>query len=172
MTGSPSARVAERTVAAIGRGAAWATVVVVGLTFVLVALRYGFSIGWIHMQELVLYLHAGVFTLAAAWALQCDQHVRVDIFYRAASPVTRARVDAAGTLLFLLPVCAFWIIAAWPYVADSWRLLEGSREAGGLPGVFLLKSLLLIMPALLAVQGIAGLVRRWPRWRPSGRNDT
>jgi len=122
------------------------------LTFTIVILRYGFNMGWIWLQELVSYLHVAVFTIVAAWTLQQDGHVRVDIFYAGMSIKKRALVDLIGTSIFLIPFCIFLLVIAWPYVINSWKLLESSREAGGLPLVFLLKTLILVMPALLLGQ--------------------
>ncbi len=122
------------------------------LIFAVVVLRYGFNLGWIWLQETVTYLHATVFMVAAAWAFQTDSHVRVDIFYRDRSERERNVIDLAGILIFLIPFSVFLLIVAWDYVAASWVTREGSREPGGLPLVWLLKSLLLAMPALLLVQ--------------------
>jgi TRAP-type mannitol/chloroaromatic compound transport system permease small subunit len=138
----------------LGKGVSWLTLGMVSLTFVIVLLRYGFNLGWIWLQESVTYLHASVFMLATAWTLQDDGHVRVDIFYRDADPRRKAWVNLLGTLLFLVPLCLFLVIVGWEYVAASWQLLEGSREAGGLPLVFLLKSLLLLLPVLLLLQSL------------------
>ncbi len=142
----------SRFIAVVGKGAAWLTLVMVVLSFAIVLLRYGFNAGWIWLQESVTYLHASVFMLAAAWTLQCDGHVRVDIFYREASARRKAAVNLAGIVLFLAPFCLFLIIIGWDYVSASWRLLEGSREPGGIPAVYLLKSLILAMPMLLLLQ--------------------
>lgn len=151
----------ERLIAAIGHAVTWLTLAMVIVSFVVVVLRYGFNFGRIAAQETVSYLHAAVFMLAAAWTLQLDGHVRVDIFYREASPRGKAWVDAVGTLLFLVPFCVFMLLISWDYVAASWRLLEGSREAGGIPLVYLLKSLLLALPALLLAQALCNLVSGW-----------
>lgn len=145
---------AARAVAATGRAVSWLTLAMVVVTFVVVVLRYGFNLGWVWLQESVTWMHAAVFMVAAAWALQDDEHVRVDIFYRQAAPRRQALVDLAGTVLFLVPFCLFMLLVSWDYVAASWGMLESSREAGGLPGIFLLKSLLLVMPALLLVQAL------------------
>jgi TRAP-type mannitol/chloroaromatic compound transport system permease small subunit len=143
---------AARFVAALGRGVSWLTLVMTLLAFGIVVLRYGFNLGWIWLQESVTYLHALIFMVAAAWAYQTDDHVRVDIFYRAASDRYRDWVDLAGTLLLLVPFCLFLLVVAWDYVAASWATHEGSREAGGLPAVWLLKILILVLPALLLLQ--------------------
>ena len=148
-----------------GKSIAWLTVVMVLLTFIIVVLRYGFNLGWIWMQESVTYFHVAVFTIVAAWTLQQDGHVRVDIFYANISVQKRALVDLVGTLLFLVPFCIFILVIAWPYVANSWKLLETSREAGGLPLVFLLKSLILVMPALLLGQAFINATDAWKTLR-------
>ena len=136
----------------IGRTVSWLTLLMVLLTFAIVVLRYGMNQGWIWLQESVTYLHALVFMTAAAWAFQTDDHVRVDIFYRDRSNCHKAWVNLLGTLIFLVPFSIFLIVIGWDYVAASWVTKEGSREAGGLPLVYLLKSLILIMPALLLIQ--------------------
>lgn len=152
-SGAPaSPGLAERLVATVGKSAAWLCLGIVSLTFIIVMLRYGFSMGWIWLQESVIYLHAAVFLLAAAWTLQEDGHVRVDIFYRRGSPTRKAWINLLGCVLFLAPFCTFLILVSWDYVAASWRLLEGSREAGGVPLVYVLKSLILLFPALLLLQ--------------------
>jgi TRAP-type mannitol/chloroaromatic compound transport system permease small subunit len=161
---------AECEVHVIGISVSWLTLAMVLVTFTVVVLRYGFNLGWIAAQESVTYLHATVFMLAAAWALQTDGHVRVDIFYRDASPKHRAIIDLAGTVLFLLPFCVFMLVISWEYVASSWKLLEGSREARGIHGVYLLKSLLLLMPALLLQQGLCNVARCVHTLRGLGRS--
>jgi TRAP-type mannitol/chloroaromatic compound transport system permease small subunit len=135
-----------------GRAVAWLTLVMTVLTFAVVVLRYGFNLGWIWMQESVTYLHALVFMTAAAWTFQCDDHVRVDIFYRDASERYKNSVNLIGTVLFLLPLSLFLLYIGWDYVAASWATREASREAGGLPLVWLLKTLILVLPALLLAQ--------------------
>ncbi len=143
-----------------GRVIAWVALPMVAIQFAIVVLRYVFDIGWIWMQEGVLWMHAAAFMLAAAYTLHHDEHVRVDIFYRRLDRRGRTLVDIAGTLLLLLPMMAFLIIASWDYVSVSWSIREGSREAGGLPfpSVPLLKSLIPLTAALVMLQGIGNLL--------------
>ena len=152
-------------IAFCGKSVAWLTLAMVLLTFTIVVLRYGFNLGWIWLQESVTYMHVAVFTIAAAWTLQVDGHVRVDILYSNMTEKKRARVDLIGTLIFLLPFCIFLLVMAWPYVASSWNLMETSREPGGLPLVFVLKSLMLVMPALLIFQGLINVMDAWKTLR-------
>jgi len=144
-----------------GRATAWLTLLMVMTTFIVVVLRYAFNTGWIALQESITYMHAFVFLLGAAYTLKHEDHVRVDIFYRKLSSRGRALVDLLGVLLLLLPVALFITVASWDYVLDSWGLLEGSPEAGGLPLVYILKTAMLLMTALLLLQGIAMLLRAW-----------
>lgn len=143
-----------------GRIVAWFMLPMVAIQFVVVALRYVFDIGWIWMQEGVLWMHAAVFMLAAAYTLNRDEHVRVDIFYRRLTRRGRAWVDILGSLLLLLPMSIFLMIVSWEYVEISWAIQEGSREAGGLPYPFvpLLKSLIPLTALLLLLQGIANVL--------------
>lgn len=157
--------VLRKFIALSGKAVAWLTVVMVLLTFTIVVLRYGFNLGWIWLQELLTYLHVAVFSIAAAWALQQDRHVRVDIFYAGMTNKNRARVDLLGSLVFLVPFCIFILVISWPYVSNSWKLLESSREAGGLPLVFLLKSLIMVMPVLLLGQALINITDAWKTLR-------
>ena len=140
---------------AVGRSVALLTAVMVVVTAIVVLLRYLFGLGWIWLQESITWMHAAVFMLAAAYTLAREEHVRVDVFYREMSPRARAWVDLAGTLVLLLPVCIFLLWSGWGYVASSWGISEASQEAGGLPALYLLKSVLVAMPALLGLQGVA-----------------
>jgi len=155
----------RKFIALSGKAVAWLTVVMVLLTFIIVVLRYGFNLGWIWLQESLTYLHVAVFSVVAAWALQQDGHVRVDIFYAGMTSKNRARVDLLGSVIFLVPFCIFVLVISWPYVANSWKLLESSREAGGLPLVFLLKSLIMVMPALLLGQALVNITDAWKTLR-------
>lgn len=139
----------------LGRAIAWLTAAMVLITCVIVVLRYVLSTGSIALQESLSYLHAIVFMLGIGFTLSRDSHVRVDIFYRNFSPRTRAWVDLLGGLLFLLPVCLVIFYLSLDYVGSSWAIRERSSENSGLPWVYLLKTLLLIMPSLLLLQGIA-----------------
>lgn len=143
----------------IGRAIAWCTLGMVLITCTVVVLRYVFNLGWIALQESVTYLHALLFMLGAAYTLKHDGHVRVDIVYRKLSPRGQAWVDLAGSLLLLLPVCLFLFWVSWDYVASAWAMGEGSRETGGLPLVWLLKSAIPAMALLMLLQGIAQAMR-------------
>jgi TRAP-type mannitol/chloroaromatic compound transport system permease small subunit len=144
-------RFAERT----GHTAAWLALLLVLVTFGVVVLRYLFEVGSIALQEAILYLHASLFLLGAAYTLKVDGHVRVDIVYRHLSRRGQALIDLFGALLLLLPVCGFLLWISWDYVATAWSLREGSRETGGLPYIYLLKTLIPLSSGLLILQGIS-----------------
>lgn len=143
----------------LGEWVSWLSLLMVLVTFLVVVLRYAFDQGSIGLQESITYMHASLFMLAIAYTLGRDGHVRVDIFYQGMGPRGRAWVDLIGTLVLLMPVCVLILALGWDYVSSSWAVQEGSREAGGLPGVYLLKTLILLMPGLLLVQGLAWATR-------------
>ena len=149
----------DRLTGAVGRAVAWLALAMVLVQFAVVVMRYGLGIGSIWLQESILYAHAALFLLAAAWTLRHDGHARIDIFYADASPRRKALVDLCGALLLLLPFMAVLAWYAWPYVARSWAILERSQEVSGLPFVYLLKSLLLLFALTMALQGIAQAIR-------------
>lgn len=143
----------------IGRLAAWAVLVMVVVQFAIVVLRSAFGFGSLWMQELLHYLLAILVFFAAGWTLRSDGHVRVDIFYADAAPRTKAKVDLAGALLLLVPFMTAIIWLSWSYASRAWAIGEGSREAGGIPLLFLLKSSIPLFAALMLLQGIAQALR-------------
>lgn len=161
----------DRLTASIGRAAAWLTAVIVVGEVAIVLLRYTLGIGSVWLSESILYEHAALFMLAAAWTLHQGGHVRVDVFYAGASPRAKAMVDLAGTLFLLWPFMTAVAILSAPYVARSWAILERSREASGLPAVFLLKTLIPAFALLLALQGLAQAIRAVRILRAVHRRD-
>jgi TRAP-type mannitol/chloroaromatic compound transport system permease small subunit len=149
----------DRLTTGIGRAVAWLTLTIVLLQFALVVARYLFGLGSIWVTEAVIYGHAALFMLAAAWTLRAGGHVRVDVFYADALPRTKAMIDLAGALLLLLPFAFVLVWLSVPYAARSWVILERSQEASGLPLVFVLKSFIPIFAVMMALQGIAQAIR-------------
>jgi len=137
----------------------WLSLVLVINTCVVVALRYFFGGGSIAIQESLTYVHATLFMLAMAYALKHGSHVRVDVFYCNFSPRTQALVDVVGTLLCLLPLSVLILVMSWDYVMASWAIHEVSTEGGGIQGVYLLKTLMLLLPVTLIIQGVAELLK-------------
>jgi len=148
-------RAIDRMNELIGRAVSWLTLAMVLITFSVVVMRYGFAWGRVWIQESYVWLHGIVFMLGAGYTLLHNGHVRVDIFYRPGSARFKAWVDLFGTLLLLAPVVVFVAVVTWPYVVESWSKLEASREAGGLPALFLLKSVILGFCALILAQGLS-----------------
>ncbi len=140
---------------AIGRSVAWLTLAMVLIAFTVVVLRYVYAIGWVGMQESYVWLHGMVFMVGAGYTLLHDGHVRIDIIYRPAGDRYKAVIDLFGSLLLLLPMVLIVFLVSLDYVASSWGKLEESREAGGLPGLFLLKTVIPVFCLLLGLQGLA-----------------
>ena len=144
-----------------GKATSWLTLAMVVLTSIIVVMRYVFDAGLIWMQESVTWMHAAVFMVGAAYTLLHEEHVRVDIFYRKMSERRRAIVDLLGVVFFLLPLCGFLALMAYDFAAAAWSIHETSREPGGLPYpmIPLLKSIVIVMPVAVALQGISMLIR-------------
>lgn len=129
------------------------------VTCYIVVTRYVFNTGSVAVQDLVAYCNALLFTVGAGYTLKHDAHVRVDVFYSGASVRSKALINLLGSVLFLLPVMVFVLWSCWHYVANAWSIREGSPDTGGLPYVYLLKSLILVMGGVLICQGLAELLR-------------
>lgn len=149
----------DRLNGAVGRAAMWLALAMALAQFAVVVLRYVFSVGFVPLQESVWYMNGVLILAGAAYALASDSHVRVDLFYRRAGPRRRAAIDLAGALAFLMPFCVLTFVLSLPYAATSWRVLERSREVGGLPGIFLLKTAIPLFAVLLGLQAAALALR-------------
>jgi len=148
-----------------GAAVAWLALAMVLVQFAVVLLRYVFGLSFLMMQESITYMHATLFMVGAGFTLLHDQHVRVDIFYRAASLRRKAWVDLLGVVVFLWPVCALIAAYGWPYVAKAWAVREGSVESSGIPAVYLLKTVILVFAALMALQGLSLALKAFLRLR-------
>ena len=146
---------AEHINTLIGKRIAWLIPFLALLTFFIAALRYTFALGWVWSQEMVIYIHGALFMLGIPYTLLKEDHVRIDIFYRDMDPRRRALVDLLGSIGLLFPFCILFLIYSVPYVFNSWKNLEDSSQAGGLPFVYLFKSLLVLMPLSLLMQGLS-----------------
>lgn len=142
----------------VGQVISWLTLLLVILVMTVVISRYLLGVGSIAIQESVSYVHAIIFMLGLAFTLQRGGHVRVDIFYREFSPRRKATVDLIGAAIFLLPLCGLILVGSWDYVMASWAIKETSSETGGIAAVYLLKTLMIIMPITLGLQGIAQII--------------
>lgn len=143
----------------IGRVLAWFAVAIVVICFTVVVMRYAFRTGSVALQDLYVWLNGAMFMGIAGYTLLRNGHVRVDIFYREAAVRTKAIVDIAGSLLFVAPFVAVLTVWSLPYVQRSWALREGSANFGGMPGLFVLKSFLLVFSAVVALQALAVVFR-------------
>lgn len=143
----------------VGNAVAYTAVAMAVVTTTVVILRYGFGQGAIAAQESVLYLHGALFMLGAAPTLLTDKHVRVDVFYRNFTDRQKHWVNIIGHTVFTLPFCTLIVLGSWGYVSESWSIMESSPEPGGIPAVFLLKTLIPAMAVLLALQAVSLIIQ-------------
>ncbi len=144
----------------VGRTVAWLTLGCVLTCFAVVVLRYAFDLGFPWLQELYVWQHAAVFMAGAGYTMLHRGHVSVDVLHGRLSERRRAWIDIVGTLAFLFPWLAVVAVTSAPFVASSWSIREGAATAGGMPAVYLLKSLLWVFCVLLFLQGLALIARR------------
>ena len=131
----------------------------VAVVFTVVVLRYGFSIGFIWMQEVYVWLHSFIFMLGSGFTYLANEHVRIDVFYREASEKYKAWVNLIGNV-FLLSPCLYIIWKySYPFVYRSFLMNEVSREAGGMPALYILKSAILWFCLVLFLQLISNVCK-------------
>ncbi len=143
----------------VGKTFAWLALAIVCVCFTVVVQRYLFATSYVWMQDLYIWLNGAMFTAVAGFALLRDDHVRVDIFYRPAKIKTRATADLIGVILFLFPFTWIVYIYSMPFVQRAWSYQEASANVGGMPGLYILKSFVIVFAALIALQGVAMIIR-------------
>jgi len=139
----------------LGRVTAWLTLLMVLVQFAIVLSHYIFHTGSIFLQESLLYMHSMIFLAGAAYTLKHNGHVRVDVIYSRLGDKARAWINLLGSLIFLFPVLGIIGWMAWPYMMDSWQILEGSIETSGIQAVYLLKTMILLFVITMILQGVA-----------------
>jgi TRAP-type mannitol/chloroaromatic compound transport system permease small subunit len=143
----------------VGLILSWLALAVVLVCFAVVVQRYFLHTTQLWMQDLYVWLAGAMFTGVAGFALLRDDHVRVDIFYRPWSVRRKAIADLIGVCIFLVPYVVVVALYAWPFVMRSWRIYEGSANVGGMPGLFILKTFILVFCLLVGLQGLAMAAR-------------
>ena len=129
------------------------------VVFTVVVMRYGFNVGFIWMQEIYVWLHSFVFMLGAGFTYLANEHVRIDVFYRDASDKYKSIVDLIGNIILLLPFLYIIWKYSYPFVYRSFLMNEVSREAGGMPALFILKSAILWFCIVLFLQVVSNICK-------------
>ena len=143
----------------IANGLLYILIVLIVLVFSTVFFRYVFNMSYIIIQEIIMYLHALIFMFGISYALKENSHVKIDVLYNSLNKRTQRVISIAGLVSFILPTALFIIYVSIDMVTQSWMILEGSSEAGGLDLVFILKSLIPISGILIFLQGISELIK-------------
>ena len=130
-----------------------------GLVIINILLRYIFNINFIFLQELVMYLHAFIFLFGVSICLRDDSHVRIDVVTNKLRKKNKIIIDLIGYIILVIPFCFFVIYESTTMISQSWSMLEGSSEPGGLPIVYILKSSIYIFSLLLLIQTIGKISR-------------
>ena len=143
----------------IANGLLYILIALILLVFSTVFFRYVFNMSYIIAQEIIMYLHALIFMFGISYALKENSHVKIDVLYNTLNKRTQRVISIAGLVSFILPTALFIIYISIDMVTQSWVILEGSSEAGGLNLVFILKSLIPISGVLIFLQGISELIK-------------
>lgn len=143
----------------IGKYTSWLTSVLVLVVVFDVIIRYIFNESSVAIQELEWHLFAIIFLMGAAYTLQNDDHVRVDLFYSMFNLKQKAWLNIIGTIIFLIPFTLLIIYASQNYVINSFTLNESSPDPGGLPARYILKTIIPLSFLFLLLQGFSLLFK-------------
>ena len=160
MTGETAVAVRriESLIDALGRLTLYLVLAMIALVAVNVLLRYAFSIGSVWAQELEWHLLAAVILFGMSYALQRGENVRVDLFYANFGPRAKFAVNIVSGML-TLAIAIVMIKLSLGYVGQSWTIGETSPDPGGIPSRWVVKGLIPLGFALLALQTVGALMR-------------
>ncbi len=145
----------DRSNEVVGRMVSWVTLLLVLVVFSDVVMRYLFKTSFVLTQELEWHLFAFIFLIGAGYTLLHDGHVRVDIIYQRLGVKGRAWINLIGVIFFLIPGCYLVISTSWHFVSNSFSMLEGSPDPGGIPYRFIVKGTMTVGYVLLLLQGLS-----------------
>ena len=127
--------------------------------------RYLFSSRSIALQELEWHLFDVIILLGIAYTLRENSHVRVDIFYASYSEKTKSLVNIISSFFFILPFSVLIVYVGIGFVEMSFVQNEASSNPGGLEYRYLVKSLMPIAFAFLALQAIKDAITNFQTWK-------
>lgn len=145
----------------VGRGVSWVTALVVAVVFIDVVMRYTLKTSFVFTQELEWHLFAFIFLMGAGYTLLKEGHVRVDIIYQQLGPRAQAWINLIGVIFFLLPGCYLVFATSLNFVYNSWSILEGSPDPGGIPYRYIIKAAIPAGFLLVALQGVSLGIKSW-----------
>ncbi len=145
----------------VGQAVSWLNLVLVVVVCIAVGVRYWLNEDKAFIMELEWHLYALVFLLGAGWTFKHDRHVRVDLFYSRFDRKDKALVNLIGTVVLFIPWCLVLIYTSFFYAWESFKLMEGSPDPGGLPFRFVIKFAITLGGILLLLQGISLSIKSW-----------
>ena len=131
--------VLDKIIEVTGKVSSLLIIVLIALISISVFLRYVFSVGFVWLQDLYIWIHSLFILLGIGYTLKKDEHVRIDILYRSLSKKKKRNINILGYLLFCIPFTFCLTSSGFDYFLRSYLLSENSKETGGLPNIYILK---------------------------------
>ena len=149
----------DRVNAFIGKGVIWLILLAVLISAANAISRKMFNVSSNAWLELQWYLFGGAFMGAAAYTLQQNEHIRIDIFYGSRNRRTQHWIDLFGHIFFLLPFAALMVWYLWPYTLQAFYSGQISTNSGGLI-IWPARAILLAGFIMLVFQALAEIVKK------------
>ncbi len=155
----------EKVIDSIANTLAYLLALMIILVFITVFTRYMLNVSYVALQELIMYFHAILFMFGVSYALKEKSHVKIDIIYNSLNKKYQYYISLLGTIIFIIPTSIFITYSSMDMVIQSWLLLEGSSEAGGLDLIFILKSVIPITGFLIFIQALSDIIKYMDRYK-------
>ena len=155
----------EKVIDSIANTLAYLLTLMIILVFITVFTRYMLNVSYVVLQELIMYFHAILFMFGVSYALKEKSHVKIDIIYNSLNKKYQYYISLLGTIIFIIPTSIFITYSSMDMVIQSWLLLEGSSEAGGLDLIFILKSVIPITGFLIFIQALSDIIKYMDRYK-------
>ncbi len=143
----------------VGRAFGWCILILTLSVSYEVFVRYVLNSPTVWAFDMMIQMYGALFLMCGAYALAQDTHVRADVVYRLFPVKVQASLDFLLYFLFFFPGVIALAWYGWEIASDSWRYKEVSFNSPASIQIYFFKTLIPLSGFLLALQGVAELVR-------------
>lgn len=143
----------------VGRAFGWCILILTLSVSYEVFVRYVLNSPTVWAFDMMIQMYGALFLMCGAYALAQDTHVRADVVYRLFPVKVQASLDFVLYFLFFFPGILALAWYGWEIASDSWRYKEVSFNSPASIQIYFFKTLIPLSGCLLAIQGVAELVR-------------
>lgn len=121
--------------------------------------RYFFNAPTVWGFEVSISIYGAHFMLVAAYGLLYESHVRINVFSHRFSHKVQTILDLIGYFVMFFPCMIVILIYGVEFAVDSWKMLEKSWTAFGMP-LYPIKTVIPVTAVLMIFQGASEVTKK------------